>query len=58
MTLNEAEKIKRCLEELIVDVEYNSWGPTYEIAQREQRAALRIIRREIKELKKCSGNIT
>lgn len=51
MTLEEAEKIKRSLEELIVDVEYYSFGPTYEIAERERRAALRIIRREIKRLK-------
>lgn len=51
MTLTEAEKIKRCLQELIVDIEYNSFGPTYEIAEREQREALRIIRREIKQLK-------
>jgi hypothetical protein len=51
MTLSEAEKIKRSLEEVSVDLESHSWGPTYEIAEREQREALRIIRREIRRLR-------
>ena len=52
MTLDEAKKIQESLEELSVNEEDFSWGPTYEFAQERKKEALRIIRREIKELKK------
>lgn len=51
MTLDEAKKIQESLEELSVNEEEFSWGPTYEFAQERKREALRIIRREIKQLK-------
>lgn len=51
MTLEEAIKIKESLEELSADVEDFSWGPTLEFANQRKKEALRIIRREIKEIK-------
>lgn len=51
MTLSEAEKIKRSLNELSPDLESHSWGPSLELAEDRQREALRIIRREIRRLK-------
>jgi hypothetical protein len=51
MTLEELVKIKESLEELSVDVEYFSWGPSYEFAQRRRAEALRIVKKAIKEKK-------
>lgn len=51
MTLEEAVKVKESLEELIADPEID-FGPAYEFTKIRQAEALRIIRREIKELKK------
>lgn len=51
MTLDEARKIKESLEELIPDLENNSWGPCYEFTEQRKKSALKIIRREIKMLK-------
>lgn len=54
MTLEELVKVKESLEELSVDVEYFSWGPSYEFAQRRKAEALKIIKREIKNYDKSS----
>jgi len=51
MTLEEAVKIRDSLKELSVDVEYFSWGPSYEFATQRKQEALKIINREIKQLK-------
>lgn len=52
MTLEEAIKVKESLEELSVDAEDFSWGPTYEFAKQRKAEALKIIQNEIKRLKK------
>ena len=52
MTLEEAVKVKESLKELSADVETFNWGPSWEFANQRKAEALRIIRREIKELKK------
>lgn len=51
MTLEEANKVKESLEELSADPETFSWGPTWEFANQRQAEALKIIKREIRELK-------
>ena len=51
MTLEEAIKIKESLKELTADVEYFSWGPSWEFANQRKEEALRIINKEIKRLK-------
>lgn len=51
MTLEEAVKIEQSLRELTADVETFNWGPSWEFANQRKAEALRIIRREIKELK-------
>jgi len=43
LTLEEAIKIKESLEELSVDAEDFSWGPTYEFAKQRKAEALKII---------------
>ena len=50
MTLTEAVQIKDSLEELVADHEIN-FGLAYELVKIRQAEALKIIRREIKELK-------
>ena len=59
MTLEDAIKVKESLEEMRPHVEDFSWGPTHSFAEQRQREALRIIRREIKQLKesKWAGNV-
>ena len=52
MTLEEAVKIEQSLKELTADVETFNWGPSWEFANQRKAEALKIIRREIKELKK------
>lgn len=52
MTLEEAIKVKESLEELTADVETFNWGPSWEFANQRKAEALKIIKREIKELKK------
>ena len=52
MTLEEAVKVKESLEELSADVETFNWGPSWEFANQRKEEALRIIKREIQELKK------
>ncbi len=51
MTLEELYAVKKSLEELTPDVEDFSWGPSYEFAKRRKAEALKILRREIKEMK-------
>lgn len=51
MTLSELKQIMESLKECDPDVEYFCWGPTYEFAKQRKEAALKILRREIKELK-------
>jgi len=50
MTLEEAVKVKESLEELEATAEKFDWGPSQFLAQQRQEEALRIIKREIKEL--------
>lgn len=52
MTLEEAIKVKESLEELEATAEKFNWGPSQAFAQQRQEEALRIIRREIKAIKK------
>jgi hypothetical protein len=52
MTLEELYKIKKSLEELSADVEVFNWGPSWEFANQRKAEALKILRREIKALKK------
>lgn len=52
MTLEEAIKVKESLEELSADVETFNWGPSWEFANQRKAEAIKIIKREIKELKK------
>ena len=51
MTLEEAVKVKESLEELIADPEID-FGPAYGLTKLRQQEALKIIKREIKELRK------
>ena len=50
MTLEEAIKIKDSLTELTPSVEDFSWGPSWELAQRRRKQALKIIQTEIKRM--------
>ena len=52
MTLEEAIKVKESLEELEATAEKFNQGPSQAFAQKRQEEAIRIIKREIKELKK------
>ena len=51
MTLEEATKVMESLKELTADVEIFNWGPSWEFANQRKAEALRIMRKEIKELK-------
>lgn len=51
MTLEEAIKIKESLEELEATAEKFDWGPSQAFAQQRQDEAIRIIKKEIKQLK-------
>ncbi len=51
MTLEEAIKVEESLKELIADPEID-FGPAYEFTKIRQAEALKIIRKEIRELKK------
>ena len=51
MTLEELQKVKESLEELEATAEKFDWGPSVELARRRQAEAIRIIKREIKQLK-------
>jgi hypothetical protein len=52
MTLDELKQIRESLRECKPDVEDFSWGPTYEFAQQRKKAALDILRREIRNYNK------
>jgi hypothetical protein len=56
MTLEDAIKIKESLEELSVNVEEFSWGPSYEFAKRRHREAISIITKEIKRISAKGNN--
>ena len=51
MTLEEAIKVKESLEELEATAEKFDWGPSQAFAQQRQDEAIRIIKKEIKQLK-------
>lgn len=51
LSLEELEKIEFALRECSHDVEYFSWGPALEFAWARKKAALKLLKREIKELK-------
>lgn len=48
MNLDELTQIKDSLAECKPSVEDFSWGPTYELAEKRRVAALKVIRRAIK----------
>ena len=52
LDLDELKFVRRVLEDLSPDIETHSWGPTYELSNRDKDKALTIIKRAIKELKK------
>lgn len=54
LTLEELIKIKESLDELSVDVEYFSWGPSYEFAQQRKAEALKLVKREIRNYDKTT----
>jgi hypothetical protein len=56
MTLEEAIKVKESLEELEATVEKFDWGPSQAFAQQRQAEAIKIIKREIKNLKNENSN--
>lgn len=39
------------IEDLSVDVETHSWGPSYHLAQQDKQKALKILRKALKEAK-------
>ncbi len=51
MTLEDAEKVLESLEELSVDVENFSWGPSYALAKKRQSDAIKIMKKFIKAIK-------
>ena len=51
MNLEEATKVLESLEELSPDIEDFSRGPSYELARKRQNDAIKIIKKQIKELK-------
>jgi hypothetical protein len=52
MTKNELKFVIATIEDLSVDVESHSWGPTYEIAQDNKQKALKLLLEELAEKKK------
>jgi hypothetical protein len=57
MKLEEAIKIKESLEELEASAETFDWGPSLSYANDRKKEALKIIRKEIRELKNDKGRI-
>jgi hypothetical protein len=55
MTVEELNFVRDTIENLVVDSELFSWGPSYEIMNREKKRAISILNREIKEQKKKDG---
>ena len=51
MTLEELQKVYDSLKECDPDVEVFNWGPSWEFAKQRKGEALRILRKEIKEVK-------
>ena len=51
MLINELQQVLESLKELEPNVEKFSWGPTYELAEKRQSEAIKIVKREIKRLK-------
>jgi len=49
--LDDLQKVLESLQELSPHPEDFSWGPTFEMAKRRQREAIRIVKKEIKEMK-------
>lgn len=55
MTFDELQKVYESLLECGPDVEYFSWGPTYEFAMQRRETALNILKKAIQE--KNNGRI-
>lgn len=49
MTLKELVQVYESLKECDPDVEYFNWGPSWEFACQRKEAALKILKRAIKE---------
>lgn len=56
MKLDDAQKVLESLKELSVDVEYFSWGPSYEFAKDRQKKAISIMKKYIKTLEETQNN--
>jgi len=52
MNLDELKQIKESLKECRPNIEDFSWGPSFEFAEKRKVAALKILRKAIKECKK------
>jgi hypothetical protein len=52
LTLDELKKIQESLKECRPHVEDFSWGPSLSFAEQRKEEALKLLKREIKELKK------
>lgn len=52
MTKEELALVIATMEDLSVDVESHSWGPTYHLATEQKTKALKILRKELSEMKK------
>ena len=48
MTLDDIKRIRESLKECKVDIEDFSWGPSFELAEKRRKAALKILKKEIK----------
>ncbi len=48
MTLEELKQVKESLRECDPDIEYFSWGPSFEYAKSRKKNALKILNREIR----------
>ena len=51
MTLKEAELVLNSLQELSVDVEQFSFGPSFEFAEERRTKAIKIMNQKIKDIK-------
>lgn len=51
MELSELNEVLESLRELSPDIEYFSWGPSYELAVQRRKKSIEIINKEIEKLK-------
>lgn len=54
MTKDDLAFVIATMEDLSVDAETHSWGPSYHLAQQDKQKALKMLRKELKE--KNNGN--